>query len=107
MIGPAKKPATESGTVNERSINAIAERLIATREALGYDQSEYADIAKIARNTYNQYERAKGRPQLDEALKLCETFNLTLDWIYRGDPSGLPMRIATVLFARRPNRPAT
>lgn len=26
-------------------------------------------------------------------MKLCDEYSLTLDWIYRGDPSGLPYRM--------------
>ena len=81
-----------------RSVDAIAERLIATRKAIGLKQAEYAERAGIPNNTYNQYEQAKGRPSLDFAFKLCDTYGLTLDWIYAGDPSGLPYRITKNLF---------
>jgi transcriptional regulator with XRE-family HTH domain len=81
-----------------RSVDAIAERLIATRKAIGLRQAEYAERAGIPNNTYNQYEQAKGRPSLDFAYKLCDEYGLTLDWIYNGDPSGLPYRITKNLF---------
>ena len=81
-----------------RSIEAIATRLIATRKTIGLKQAEYAERAGIPDNTYNQYEQAKGRPSLDFAFKLRDTYGLTLDWIYDGDPSGLPYRITKNLF---------
>ena len=81
-----------------RSVEAIAERLIASRKAIGLKQAEYAERAGIPNNTYNQYEQAKGRPSLDFAYKLCDAYGLTLDWIYNGDPSGLPYRITKNLF---------
>jgi transcriptional regulator with XRE-family HTH domain len=81
-----------------RSVEAIAKRLRATREALGIKQAEFAERANIPNNTYNQYEQAKGRPSLDFAFKLRDTYGLTLDWIYDGDPSGLPHRIAKNLL---------
>ena len=81
-----------------RSIESIAKRLRATREALGMKQAEFAERADIPNNTYNQYEQAKGRPSLDFAFKLRDTYGLTLDWIYDGDPSGLPHRIAKNLM---------
>lgn len=77
-----------------QSLEAIAHRLQQTRSALGLSQSEFADRAGIARNTYNQWEKAKGRPQLDGAIALCQTYGLTLDWIYFGDISGLPYATA-------------
>ena len=73
-----------------RNFEAISERLIATREALKYSQSEFADGAEISRNTYNQWEKAKGRPSLDKAYQLCDRYMITLDWIYLGNPRGLP-----------------
>lgn len=84
---------------NEKKISAIASRLKATREALGLEQSEFADRAKIARNTYNQWEKGRGRPQLEGAMKLCEAYNLTLDWIYYGSLDGLPLNLAISLGA--------
>ena len=81
-------------------IDHIARRLVQTRLSLGLSQAEFGRRAGIAANTLNQWERAKGRPGLDQALLLCEAFGLTLDWIYRGDPSGLPFRIASGLQKR-------
>lgn len=83
----------KSGT----SLDAIARRLERTRVALGLTQSEFADKAGIARNTYNQWEKGKGRPQLDGAIALCHVYNLTLDWIYFGETSGLPYQVASKL----------
>ena len=76
-----------------RSIDAIAARLRATRDALQLKQAEFADAAGVKRSTYNQWEKAKGRPGLDDAIKLAEVHGLTLDWIYFGDASGLPVRL--------------
>jgi transcriptional regulator with XRE-family HTH domain len=81
----------------QRQIEAIAARLRAGQEALGLSQVEVCRQAQIAPNTYNQWIKAKGRPQLDAALQLCDAFGYTLDWIYQGDPSGLPARLAAAL----------
>lgn len=86
------------------SLMAIAHRLIATREGMGYTQKEFCERAGIAPNTYNQWERAKGRPQLDMAIQLCRTYHLTLDWIYRGNALGLPADLQNIPSATRPNR---
>ena len=79
----------------------IAARLIAAREAIGLEQTDFARRAKIAQNTYNQYEQAKRRPSLDNAIKLCRAYNLTLDWIYLDDPSGLSARLWGQIRDRR------
>ncbi len=82
---------------NKTDLDSIAHRLEITRAALGLSQAEFADAAGIARNTYNQWERGKGRPQLDGAIALCRAFNLTLDWIYFGDMNGLSYQLAQKL----------
>jgi len=83
-----------------RSVDAIAARLRATRGAFGLGQNEFARRAGIATNTYNQYEQGRNLPRLDLANQICDVFSVTLDWIYRGDRSGLPVHIAN-LFAEK------
>lgn len=68
-----------------------------TREAFGLGQNEFARRAGIASNTYNQYEQGKNIPRLDIANQLCDQYGITLDWIYRGDASGLPLHLATAI----------
>lgn len=76
---------------NPGRLEAIASRLIQTRKALGLNQRRLCNLAGVEPNTYNQWEKAKGRPELDQALKLCQTFGYayTLDWIYRGNALSL------------------
>ncbi len=70
-------------------MDAIGRRLGLTRAVLGLQQNEFCEGAGIAPNTYNQYEKGKKRPSFQNAIRLCEAYDLTLDWIFRGDPSGL------------------
>ena len=52
-------------------------------------QKEFFARAGIAANTGNDFIwGAEGR-RIGNAILLCEKYNLTLDYIYRGDPSGL------------------
>lgn len=82
------------GTGISGTLDAIGDRLRRTRKALGLSQAALCRLAKIATNTYNQWENGTRRPELDQAMRLCETFRLTLDWLYRGDASGLPPGLA-------------
>ena len=74
----------------QSEVDQIAVRLRLSREALGIKPAELCRITGIKPNTYSQWEAAKGRPRLDEARLLRRHFGITLDWIYEGDPSGLP-----------------
>lgn len=71
----------------------IARRLRLTREALGYDermQKLFAEEAGLTQAHYNKFDTGSRPLSLGAAMKLCHRYGLTLDWLYRGDPSGLP-----------------
>lgn len=86
------------------SMSAIGRRLELTRQVFGLAQNDFCERARIAANTYNQYERGKKRPTIENAIALCEAYDLTLDWIYRGDPSGLRYNTADAIKAMKQAR---
>lgn len=93
MAEPSKSPS---------DIDAISYRLGVTRRALQLKKSEFADRAKIGRKAYQNWDpkegkKPVGRPNIDEATKLCNAYGLTLDWIYRGDPSRLPHELVEAI----------
>lgn len=79
----------------------IGDRLRLVREALGMSQVDFAARAGIAANTYNQIERGVRLPSVESSIALCEAHDLTLDWIFRGDVSGLKVRLADSIKAMR------
>jgi transcriptional regulator with XRE-family HTH domain len=81
------------------SMEAIVLRLELTRQVFGLAQNEFCARANIAPNTYNQYEQGKRKPTVENAISLCDYYGLTLDWIYRGDPSGLRYDTADAIKA--------
>jgi transcriptional regulator with XRE-family HTH domain len=81
--------------IEQSGIDAIAERLRLTRQALGLKQAAIARLTGISTQAWNNYETAKYRISVDQALMVCRTIGVSLDWIYRGDMNGLPLRIAT------------
>jgi len=86
------------------SLAQIGERLQLTRQAFGMTQTDFSDAAGISQHAYNQYERGHRRPNLDAAIALRDHYQLTLDWIYCGDPSGLPYKLADLIKQLRANR---
>jgi DNA-binding XRE family transcriptional regulator len=76
---------------------SIAMRLELTRRALNLKANEFAEGAGVTVNTYYQYEAGINRPSLDNALKLCRRYKLTLDWIYRDDMAGLEYHLGTAI----------
>lgn len=82
----------------------IGLRLLHTRQALGIGQTAFAERAEISATAYNQWEKGKKRPSIENAIELCDTYDLTLDWIFRGDPSGLRYELANGIKAIRAAR---
>lgn len=79
----------------------VARRLLRSRRALALDQEVFGDGAGLSQPRYNQYETGRRLLTLAAAMALCERYNLTLDWLYRGDPSGLPYRLTEALRTTR------
>lgn len=73
-------------------LREVPARLIMTRNALGLSQAELCREAGIATNAWNQFEKDR-TITIVNAIKLCDRFGLTLDWLYLGDRSGLPGRV--------------
>jgi len=72
----------------------IARRLQVTRRALEYNtQAEFAAAAGIGRTNYTQAESGSRVLSLNMALQLYDAFGITLDWLYRGDRSGLRAKL--------------
>ena len=90
--------------LDPKSEEAVGRRLQLTREALDMKIGKFAKSAGIAFNTYSQYESGIRIPVLGNAIKLCERYELTLDWIYRGDPSGLKYNLAEQIIRLRRER---
>lgn len=76
-----------------QTAQAIGKRLQITREAIGITAAQLCRSLDIKPNRWSQYESGERPITMAVANKLCDTYGLTLDWIYRGDPSGLPVRL--------------
>src|SRR6516225_4349969 len=82
------------GSCHIRTTGHTATRLRHTREALGLNQKEFAMRANLKPNRFRQYESGARPLTIDAALSICDQYGVTLDWLYRGDRSTLPHRLA-------------
>lgn len=94
-------PKTNQSTFTAIS---IGERLRLTRQALGLRQNQFCERAGIEATAYNQNENGKKRPSIETSIALCDTYALTLDWIFRDEPSGLPYALADAIKKLREAR---
>lgn len=84
------------------SLEAVADRLKRTRVAFGFNQAQWCRLVGIDTQAWNNYEKARNRISVDQALKVCQATGITTDWIFRGLMStGLPMNIQTELQKKR------
>ena len=79
------------------SIEAVAARLKAAREALGLSKREFAEMADMGEQTYGPFELAARPLSLIAAKKLRKAHGLTLEFLYFGSKLDLPHRIAAKL----------
>jgi len=75
------------------SNKSLANRLKITREAIGVKPAEVCKRIKVGANAWSMYESGERRITLQVAIKFCAEYGLTLDWIYRADPSRLPHEV--------------
>jgi hypothetical protein len=71
-------------------------RLLRLREAMGIStQTAMAVALGIEVSRWNNFERSHSPLSLDVANRICARFpGVTLDWLIRGNPSGLPLDLA-------------
>jgi len=93
---PAIENSCEPGTIHRMdSPKKLRKRLLETQKALGIKtKAEFCRKTGIRPNAWTQFTTENDdelRPiTLECAIKICDRFNLTLDWIYRGRLLNLP-----------------
>ena len=50
--------------------------------------------ANLKPNRYSQYETGVRPLTIDAALRICDEYGVSLDWLYRGDRAQLPYHLA-------------
>lgn len=82
-------------------LRKIANRIIATREAMGMHAAAFARHCGLSPSALNNYEMATRRPSVDAAGKIAAATGTSTDWIYRGVRAHLPHHIAIRVFPPR------
>lgn len=83
---------------NDMSNKAVGRRIEAIREAIGVEsQRLMAERLGVDTNRYNNWANGVASIPVPFAIKLCAVSGATLDYVFRGDESGLPLRLITLL----------
>ena len=71
----------------------LPRRLQATLDALEVNQADVCKATGLKPNRLSQYMSGERGLTLDAAVKICDAYGLTLDWLFLADPSGLPVKV--------------
>ena len=80
---------------------AIGRRLALIREIAGLSQVKLSRLLGVSQGTVSAFESGARPPGLKIGNRVCDVLGVTLDYIYRGDTSGLPMRTLSEINTRR------
>ena len=84
--------------MDERSREAVAKRLRALMNAYSIrTQKELCELLEESPSKVNQYLKAVHYPRLETASKICDQFNVTLDWLFHGEIGGLSVRVYNLI----------
>ena len=75
-------------------------RLASTRNALGLTQEQLGNEINVSRTALGNWEKGIRLPDPAAIMRLAERFGIPMDWVYRGDPGGLPQRYAPALLGK-------
>ena len=81
------------------SPSEIGRRLRAIRAASGLSQSKFAKKAGISASALANWEQGRQRPKLDQAERIIDAFDLTLDYLMLGRTGLLRHDVAVALLA--------
>lgn len=76
---------------------AISRRLQQMQLALDLSAAALCRQTGLAQNRYSMYVTGQRRLSLGAAILICDHYGVTLDWLYRGNVSGLPVHLARIL----------
>lgn len=85
---------------------AVGSRLAAIRELAGSNMREFAAVLDVEEDRYRSWEKGINGLPPEKADELCERFDLTYDWLYRGRTAGLPVQRARELAKAQSQRKA-
>jgi transcriptional regulator with XRE-family HTH domain len=89
-------------------IQDTCRRLTAIRKALKLgERSDAARILGVSNTRYHNWETGVGLIPVDQAIKLKEMFGVTLDFLYAGDQSALPLRVVEAIRSLPPEKNAS
>ena len=76
----------------------IANRLKAARMALDLSQKDLYEALGVKAAAWSHWESGKRMPDPVVMFEFYKLHGITLEWIYGGDPKGLPFGVAQIIL---------
>lgn len=81
-------------TSSDKPYTDIGSRLRWHRSLMKMDQTDYvAPLKSVKRSAYSNWESGSSRLSLNGAIEVCETYGLSLDFLYFGNADTLPLAL--------------
>lgn len=77
---------------HQSAVPEISRRLRILRATTGLSQQKFATTCGLEYRQWNNFEQGS-RIGIDAAMSLAKHYGLSLDWIYLGNPAGMPYGI--------------
>ena len=89
---------------DDTSPTAIGNRLAMIKRAYGLTQQQFADRIGVTQGAISGWLTGYRHLGLQSALVICDEFNVTLDYLYRGESGGLTVSTLNMLEAAGTNQ---
>lgn len=76
----------------------VAPRLIALREALGMNKTDFARMIDVDKSSYTKIEKGEKPLQAATAYKIYQLYGVDMNFIYMGQVGGLPNRLSSAII---------
>jgi transcriptional regulator with XRE-family HTH domain len=86
-------------SASDTSLEAIGSRLSRLRRALGKSQAEWAEIVGVKPPSLTNIEKGRNNISVANAIRVSRYTGVSLDWIYTGSETLLPVNIARAIDA--------
>ena len=81
----------------------IADRIQYLRKQKGYSQEELADKVGVSRQAVSKWESEQTTPDLEKVIAMSELFEVTTDYILKGDRKSTRLNSSHIEESRMPS----
>jgi transcriptional regulator with XRE-family HTH domain len=77
----------------------VGRRVARLRQVIGLTQPAFGEQIGLSQPHVSQIESGLRRLSIETAMLACAQWGVSLDWLYRGDANGLPVRLHKAISA--------